>query len=57
MKLLRTIHGFFSDERTYKLWCTLNNKKPLEIKQQEIKKDAFTINDDYDVERRERVEQ
>lgn len=57
MKLLKTIHGLFSDEKSYILWCKINHKKPITKPQKTEKKDAFVINNNYDVEKRERVEE
>ena len=55
MKLLKTIHGLFSDEKSYMLWCKAVGKTPQQHPQQQSQKETITINNNYDVEKRERV--
>ena len=55
MKLLKTIHGLFTDEKSYMLWCKAVGKTPQQTPQTKSHKDTITINNNYDVEKRERV--
>lgn len=54
MNVLKTIHGFFANESSYLLWCKLTGNKP-NLKNAKNKKDKkIIINNNYDVEKRER---
>lgn len=56
MKLLKTIHGLFSDEKSYLRWCKAVGKTPQQNPQHDNKKETISINNNYDVEKRERVD-
>ena len=56
MKLLKTIHGLFSDEKSYLRWCKAVGKTPQQNTQPDNQKETITINNNYDIERRERKE-
>lgn len=54
LKLLNTIHGVFSDEKSYNIWCKINKKKPVKKLNIETQVETIKISNDYDVEKRER---